>query len=90
MRDLSFMAIRTPGGKTFPENMTIVPSGQVWVFPEIYKHAFIYLYGEVTVSRCRLVLTDEDFSQYHPLENLIHTSTIFNDITVMLCIFHAA
>ncbi len=52
MCDLFIMAICTPGGKTFPGNMTIVPSGQVWVFAEIYKHAFICLYGEVTVSRC--------------------------------------
>ena len=89
MRDLFIMAIRTPGGKTFPGNMTIVPSGQVWVFASIYKHAFICLYGEVTVSRCRLVLTDEDFSQFHPLENLINTNTTFKDIKVMLCIFHA-
>ncbi len=40
MRDLFIMATHTPWGKTFPGNI-IVPSGQVWVFAAIHKHAFV-------------------------------------------------
>ena len=89
MRDLFVMAVRTPEGKTFPGNLTIIPSGQIWVFVAIYKQAFVHLYGDVTVLRCRLVITDEDFSQYHSLENLIFSQKEFEKIIVMLCIFHA-
>ena len=35
--DLFKMAIRTPEGKTFPGNLTVIPSGRRWVFHCIYK-----------------------------------------------------
>jgi hypothetical protein len=40
------MAVRSPSGKTFPGNFTIIPSANKWVFHAIYRLAFLSLYGE--------------------------------------------
>ena len=53
-KDLYMMAVRNPLSRTFPGNLTIIPSGQRWVFMCIYKLAFIGLYGKITCSRIRL------------------------------------
>ena len=85
------MAIRTPYGKTFPGNLTVIPSGQRWVFHCIYKMVFVALYGDLTCSRNRLAICDEDVSEYLPYKNLIEieTTDTFKKSRLMLCIFHA-
>lgn len=88
-RDLFMMAIRTPTGATFPGNLTIIPSGKRWIFLCIYQLAFIALYGELTCSRNRLSLCDEDDSEYGPFENCIATVPQFKLTILMLCVFHA-
>jgi hypothetical protein len=88
-RDLFMLAIRTPTGETFPGNITIIPSQKRWIFHCIYRYAFIHLYGTDTCSRNRLVLCDEDESEYGPFENQILTNKTFKDSRLMLCIFHA-
>ena len=77
-KDLYMMAVRNPTPPTFPGNLTIIPSGKRWVFLCIYKLAFIGLYGEITCSRIRLYLTDEDKSEMEPMENLIATDKVFS------------
>jgi hypothetical protein len=71
------MAVRSASGDTLPGNLTIIPSGQKWVFHSIYKYAFPLLYSVQVCSRNRLVLTDEDPSEYSPMENLIITENHF-------------
>jgi len=88
-KDLFMLAIRNTLGKTFPGNLTIIPSGKRWVFHCIYRHAFLALNGKIACSRNRLALTDEDDSEMSPFENLIATTTIFSKSVLMLCIFHA-
>ena len=83
------MAIRSPTGKTFPGNFTIIPSSKKWVFHAIYRLAFVSLYGEQICSLNRLVLTDEEDAEYRSFESLIQTSKIFQSSSVMLCTFHA-
>ena len=34
--DLFVVAVRSAGGDTLPENFTVIPSGQKWVFDTIY------------------------------------------------------
>jgi len=62
------LAIRTPTGETFPGKITIIPSQKRWIFHCIYQYAFLHLYGTDTCSRNRLVLCDEDESEYGPFE----------------------
>jgi hypothetical protein len=71
-----------------PVNMTIIPSGQKWVFDTIYKFAFPYLYSANICRMNRLVLTDEDESEYRPFQSAIATMDEFKQSKVMLCTFH--
>jgi hypothetical protein len=88
-KKLFVMAIRTPTGKTFPGNYTIIPSSMKWVFYSVFRLAFVELYGKRVCSLNRLVLTDEEDAKYRSFESLIATQDFFKNSKVMLCIFHA-
>jgi hypothetical protein len=83
------MAIRTPTGKTFQGNYTIIPSSKKWVFCSIFHLAFLSLYGEHVCSMNRLVLTDEEDAEYCAFETMIATHDAFCSSKVMLCPDHA-
>ena len=83
------MAVRTPCGRTFPGNFSIIPSAKKWVFHAIFCLAFLELYGDKVCSMNRLVLTDEEDAEYRSFESLIATNDNFQSSQVMLCIFHA-
>jgi hypothetical protein len=83
------MAVRTPCGKTFPGNFSIIPSSKQWVFHAIFRLAFLQLYGDEICSMNHLVLTDEEDAEYRSFESLIATNDVFKSSKVMLCIFHA-
>ncbi len=87
--ELFVMAVRTPCGKTFPGSFSIIPSSKKWVFHAIFRLAFLELYGDEVCSMNRLVLTDEEDSEYRSFESLIATNDRFKLSKVMLCIFHA-
>ena len=69
-------------------NMTIISSGQKWVFDTLYKFAFPYLYSANIGKMNRMVLSDEDESEYHPFQSAIATMDEFKQSKVMLCTFH--
>ncbi len=81
--------MRSAEGDTLPVNLTVILSGQKWVFDTIYKTAFPHLYTSEVCSMNRLVLTDEDKSEYEPFELAIETTNDFQKSKVMLCTFHA-
>jgi hypothetical protein len=83
------MAIRTPTGKTFPGNYTIIASSKKWVFHSIFHLAFLSLYGEHVCSMNQLVFTDEEDAEYCAFETMIATHDAFCWSKVMLCNFHA-
>jgi hypothetical protein len=78
------MAIRTPTGKTFPGNYTIIPPSKKWVFHSIFRLAFMSLYGEHVCSMNRLVLTNEEDAEYHAFNSLTaidgHDRQYFNKL----------
>ena len=88
-KELFVMAVRTPWGKSFPGNFSIIPSSKKWVFHAIFHLAFLELYGDKVCSMNCLVLTDEEDAEYRPFESLIATNDKFKSSKVMLCIFHA-
>jgi hypothetical protein len=59
-------------GQCFFGNLTVIPSGQSWIFMKIYRISFVQLYGDITISHNRLGLTDEDTSDLRPFQSLIH------------------
>ncbi len=71
------MAVRSPTGKTFPENFTIIPSAKKWVFHAIYHLAFLSLYGEHICSLNQLVIMDKEDAEYRSFETLILTHEMF-------------
>jgi hypothetical protein len=82
------MAVCSSSGDTLPGNLTVIPSAQKWVFHAIYQHVFPHLYSSEVCLRNRLVLTDEDTSQFKPFESLTTTTNIFKLSKVMICTFH--
>ena len=88
-RDLFLAVVKDASGECCIGNATLIPSQQRWVFHHIYKICFLALYGEVTVSRIRLFLTDDDISEHSPLDSLILTDACFKLSKHMLCMFHA-
>jgi hypothetical protein len=88
-RDLFLMVVKDANGQTFVGNATYIPSGQRWVFQFIYQRFFLELYGEETMGRNRLMLTDDDPSAHGPLDNCIKTMDCFSQSCHMLCVFHA-
>jgi hypothetical protein len=83
------MAVRSPTGKIFPGNFTIIPSAKKWVFHAIYCLAFLSLYCEHICLLNQLVIMDEEDAEYPSFETLILTHEMFQSSTVMLCTFHA-
>lgn len=88
-RDLFLMVVKDANGETFVGNATVIPSGKHWVFLRIYETFFIHLFGEETISRNRLALTDDDHAEHGPFDNLIKTMSCYSESTHMLCVFHA-
>ena len=72
-RDLFIMVIKDSNNQTFIGNATVIPSGQRWVYMMIYKDFLRELYGDKIISRNRLCLTDNDESEWGPLDDVIQT-----------------
>lgn len=88
-RGMFLAVVKDSSGKTYPGNITIVPSERSWVFGCIFEHAFSELYGKATLAMTQLCLTDDDRSEHGPLDNLILSRLIFINALHMLCMFHA-
>ena len=88
-RELFILVVKDASGETFIGNATVIPSGKKWVFQKIYQTFFLNLYGPLTIRRNRLVITDDDRSQYGPLENCVATLECYAESKHMLCVFHA-
>ena len=86
-RDIFLMVVKDIA-RTHVGNVTVVPSGQGWVFTKIYQTFFIYLFGEITISRNRLALTDDDEAEHGPFDNCIQTMDCYKKSKHMLCVFH--
>ncbi len=88
-KELFVMAVRTPCGRTFPGNFSILPSAKKWVFHAIFRLAFLELYGERVCSMNRLVLTDEEDAEHRSFESLIATNEIslYSIFKVWLLVF---
>jgi hypothetical protein len=88
-RELFVMAVRSPTGKTFPGNFTIIPSAKKWVFHAIYCLAYFELVWQTHLFVDVISYHNEEDAEYHSFETLILTHEMFQSSTVMLCTFHA-
>ena len=88
-KPLFLMVVKDANGETHIGNVCVLPSEQKWVFNEIYKTIFVSLYGETTMKRNRLMLTDEDTCAYEPVLDAIKNTETYANSELMLCMFHA-
>ena len=84
-RDIFIMVVKDASGQCYVGNITVIPSGQLWVFMRIYQTFFLELYGTVTISRNRLALTDDDKAEHGPFDNCIMTTNHYRKSKHMLC-----
>ena len=88
-RNLFLMVIKDSNNESFIGNATVIPSEQRWVFMMIYKDFLRELYGDTTISRNRLCLTNNDESEWGSLDAVIKTVPCWKGSYHMLCMFHA-
>ena len=84
---LFLMVMKDANGETFVGNATIIPSNKRWVFLQIYQKQFLHLYGDIMIGCNGLTLTDDNNSEYGPLDNCIATIFCYADSKHMLCVF---
>ncbi len=88
-KPLFLMVDKDTNGESHIGNISALPSEKKGVFNEMFKHVFVELFGEHTVCRNFLMLTDEDSAPYKPIMDSIATRVEYQQIKHMLCMFHA-
>ena len=71
-------------GKAYIGNATTSMCGNRWVYTHIYEMFLLDLFGEVTISRNRLCLTDDDIAEWGPLDDCVNTMTLSTSLTLSL------
>ena len=87
-RDIFLSVLKANTGGCFIGNLTILPCQQRWIFLKIYQTFFLFLYGEDTISRLRLVLTDDDEASHSAFDTCKIIVPSYDLCIHMLCIFH--
>ena len=67
-RTMLVAILKHSNSNCFIGNISILPCEQQWVFYKIYEVFFPYLYGTKTISRIRLILTDDDKAEKAAIE----------------------
>ena len=88
-RDVFLLVIKDASGETNIGNATILPCGKKWMFTYVYQHFFSYLYGNRTVARVRLALTDDDVASHGAFDGSAQLVEHLHGAKHMLCVFHA-
>ena len=88
-RDVFLLVIKDASGETNIGNVTILPCGKKWMFTYVYQHFFSYLYGNRTVARVRLALTDDDIASHGAFNGSAQLVEHLHGAKHMLCVFHA-
>ena len=83
------MVMKYADVRTYIGNADVIPSEKIWVYAMIYRNLFHNLYGEVTISRNKLCLTNDDTAEWGPLEDCIKMVSCWKGSFHMVCMFHA-
>ena len=87
-RSMLVAILKHSSGKCFIGNISILPCEREWVFYKIYEVCFPFLYGERTISRIRLILTDDDKAERAAIAAIKAILKEYKKILHMLCVFH--
>ena len=87
-RTMLVAILKHSNGKCFIGNISILPCEQQWVFYKIYEVFFPFLYGMKTISRIRLILTDNDKPEKAAIAAIKDIMKQYKKMLHMLCVFH--
>ena len=87
--DLFLMVVKDASSECSIGNTTILPCGQGWVFTKLFRYFYLQLYGEVTLSRLRLALTDDESAAHGAFDAATKVMACYARAKHMLCVFHA-
>ena len=59
------------------------------MFTYVYQHFFSFLYGNLTVSRVRLALTNDDIAAHGVFDGSTQIVKHLRGAKHMICVFHA-
>ena len=88
-RDLFLLVVKDASGETNVGNLSLLPCGKTWIFTQLYRHFLRFLYGEQTLSRNRLAMTDDDTASHGAFDC---SSSVMPSLALsknMLCTFHS-
>ena len=85
--NLHLLVVKDASGKMYIGCATVLPCQQRWVFKNIYMSLRV-LFGDITLSRMRLMLTDDDPAEHGPFDACTQTEDCFKLALHMLCVFH--
>ncbi len=88
-KPLFLMVIKDANGETQIGYISVLSFEKKWVFNEMSKRVFVELYGENTIHRNFLMLTDKDSAVYEPIMDSIATRVEYQQSKHMLSLFHA-
>ena len=88
-RDLLVVVVKDASGETNIGNASVLPCGKNWIFLFVYQRFFRFLYGDVTLSRMRLALTDDDTASHGAFNGATQIVKELSSAKHMLCVFHA-
>ena len=86
-RGLHLLVVKDASGETYIRCASILPCQQRWAFKNM--HAFLWiLFGDTTMSRMRLMLIDDDLTEYGPFDACTKIDECYKFALHMLCVFH--
>ena len=88
-RDVFVLVIKDASGETHIGNASVLPCGQLWIFLMVYEKFLLFLYGDISLSRLRLALTDDDTSSHSAFDAATKIVKALSSAKHMLCVFHA-
>ena len=86
---MPLLVLKDASGETNIGNASVLPCGKLWIFLMVYQKLLRYLYRDTTLSRLRLVLTDDDTSSHGAFDAATKFVKEISSAKHMLCVFHA-
>ncbi len=75
-------------GGTFIGMRAYLPNSQMSAFNWIYEEAMSHLFGDKTIERIQVVMSDGETALYEPIQSLSLSHTAWKGVKVMRCVYH--
>ena len=75
-------------GGTFIGFCSFLPNSQMSSYNWLYEIAMPELFGDDTIKRIQVVMSDGELALYQPIENLSYICSPWKGVKVMRCVYH--